>query len=343
MEVYKWDDKSVYPFNGYGFYHHFVDKEGEYPFYWPESVGVWFLPSWSSGLFIKWDNFMLYKIYGDKKYPPVKNMIFDSLLINYPDFEMHRLYDKIYTSKYENIKKFYLEDMTKYYRKCKTICFKELHSINRSGFNGFYFLDRSMRVKFRDDGYRITNINTNTNNANKRIAEIGVIIRKYHLRRREIININDIILLLKEIIRNNDKIKYEVIYFDEKSTKDQILLIMNKQIIITPHGANLCNILWIVNNKATILECYSIFRTDAYLKLSIMMNYRYFPLASPHVHAFNIINNSSLEYDFNDFPYIHHNRYFYHPLKYYASADIAISIKQMLFGILLSFNELKVN
>lgn len=343
MNVHNCNAKFLSEFSFYGFYYYFIDEEREYSFYWPESEGVWFLPNFSSGLFIKWDNFMLYKIFGDKNYPPVKNIIFDSLPINYADFEMHRLYDKIYTSKYENVKKYYSEDMNKYYRKYGTICFKEVHTINRSGFNGFYFLDRSMRIKFRDDGYRIANINYNNKNKKNRVIEIGVIIRKNQLRRREIININEILLLLKEITRNNNRINYEVIYFDEKSARDQILLIMNKQIILTPHGANLCNILWIVNSKATIFECYSIFRTDAYLKLSIMMNYRYFPLASPNIDALNVINNSSVEYDFDIYPYIHHNRYFYHPIKYYPSTDIAISIKQMLFGILLSFNELKIN
>lgn len=182
------------------------------------------------------------------------------------------------------------------------------------------------------------------NEINNNIINICLLKRKNSNSTRNIVNLNEIYSFLINLKNHiiNKKIDVEIISFDGINSVEQIKIVMNRNILISPHGSGLVNMLWILKNKVTIIEGYSIFRADTNLKLSTVFGFTYFPLSSVKIYDdlnvyydFRNEKNSSCYY--NNYPQIHHNVFSNHPLKEARNSVFKLDLKQILYGIFYSF------
>lgn len=332
---------KIFPHYFYSFFI-IVSTSADNYYIWPNEEGIWYSSSFCNTLYHRWDTFMLYVIDNDKKYPPINEVIFDSYEGRIEDYEMQNYYNTILENKLSKSKFYYQEEMSKLYRKYGYIFFKKIHILFRSGYNQFYFVNRNKASEFRDFGMNITKIQINEINNN--LINICLLKRQNSYSTRNIINLNEIYSILMNLKNHilNKKIDIEIISFDGINSVEQIKLMVNRNIVISPHGAGLVNMLWILKSKVTIIEGYSIFITDAYLKLSTVFGFLYFPLSSVKIYDdlniyYDFENEKNSSFYYNNYPQIHHNVFSNHPLRHARSSIFKLDLKQILYGIFYSF------
>lgn len=279
----------------------------------------------------------MYDICNKEKYPPVNEVIF--LQLNGGIGEMQFFLTQLFTHHYKNITKYYFEDLLKIFR-YKLICFKEINVVNRRVFGhyGMIFKTKEERRIFRDDAYQYLNINEKKLDT----IEIGIIYRKIENGQRKIINEENIIKLIKEM---NLKYNYKIsrIYFDGLDAKEQIKLILNKNLIISPSGSSLCNIIWFIHNYNVIIECFGLYINNDINHSSISFGINYFPLFSKRT----LININEYYDSYNisksEYPSVHINTLSFHPLRRDTNGIMEISLKQILSVLYYSIKYIKRN
>lgn len=224
------------------------------------------------------DNLLFYLIKNDIQYPPINDLMFIEV-----DTRSLSLYNSMILKfitrniKYKNI--FFQPDILRLFRKLKNedICFKTIHLIIRSKNGAFLGLFRSYktRIKFRDEGYKYLRITPEKDIKKEKIC-ITIIVRKTNKDRR-ITNL----VLIKNMIKSM-KYEYEEVYFDGKLPIEQILMIINAKIILTPFGAGIINVMWIVSPKVLIINCMSTYVMADYNYFAYSVGYRIISLFSLH-------------------------------------------------------------
>ena len=106
-----------------------------------------------------------------------------------------------------------------------------------------------------------------------------VYLKRGHIRSRHIKNSNEI----EEIARKN---KFAVIDTDNMSLYNQILLFSQANIIISPHGAGLTNVMFSNYEKLSVLEIFpSDYIMPHYYWLSMQLNIKYKALVAGHLES----------------------------------------------------------
>lgn len=321
----------------YTFFYEINDEIPNYAYWWKSEKGVWINSCFCSTLWHYFDYYLLYDICNKEKYPPVNEVIF--LQLNGGIGEMQFFLTQLFTYHYKNITKYYFEDLLKIFR-YKYICFKEINVVNRRVFGhyGMIFKTKEERRIFRDDAYQYLNINEKKLDT----IEIGIIYRKIENGQRKIINEENIIKLIKEM---NLKYNYKInrIYFDGLDVKEQIKLILNKNLIISPSGSSLCNIIWFIHSYNVIIECFGLYINNDINHSSTSFGINYFPLFSKRT----LININEYYDSYNisksEYPSVHVNTVSFHPLRKDTNGIMEISLKQILSVLYYSIKYIKRN
>lgn len=305
--------------------------------------GVWYHSSYCNNLYHQLDHVMFFDMADRDVFPPINEVIFDSYYGENDIYEMHNFIHKLISTKLSKTMFYYGRFMDKIFRK-GFIFFKLLHVAIKFGYFDFYFYKPSLKNEFRDSAFKL--INYVKHNEESKSIEICILIRKNMKSTRNILNANQIYMLLlnlKHYNLNNVDINVEIVCFDGESSSNQIKKIMNRDIIISPHGAGLTNIIWIIRKGVTIIECYSIFRLDAFAKISATLGFRYISLGTKRIYDdlsvyydFRNKNNRSFYYGY--YPQIHKNVFSFHPLHFAVKSKMSISLKQILVSV---YNSIK--
>lgn len=302
---------------------------------------VWYHSSYCQNLYHQLDHFMFFDIADKEEFQPINEVIFDSFTGEADTNEMHSFIQKVISTKLSKTKFYYSKYMDMLFRKHKFIYFRKVHIAIKSGYFDFYFYNPRLSKEFRDLGFKLINYNWyNNNNKESKEINICIIIRKNSKSTRNILNVNEIYEMLNNFkkYRNMKNMNVEMIYFDGYKSSDQLRLIMNRDIIISPHGAGLTNLIWIMKKGVTVIECYSVFRIVAFSKISVSLGFHYISLGSERIYEdmniyydFNNENNASFYY--NNYPQIHSTVFSFHPLRYAGSSKMSISVKQILSSV----------
>lgn len=304
---------------------------------------VWYHASYCNNLYHQLDHVMFFDMADIDVFHPINEVIFDSYYGESDIYEMHNFIHTLISTKLSKTKFYYGKFMNRIFRK-GNIFFKTLHVAIKFGYLDFYFYKPSLKNDFRESAYKLINY-VNYNEGPKSI-EICIIIRKNMKSTRNILNANEIYMMLNNLKNyglNNVNIKVEIIYFDGESASNQIKKIMYKDIIISPHGAGLTNMIWIVRKGVTIIECYSIFRIDAFIKISATLGFRYISLGTNQVYDdlsvyYDFKNKDNVTYYIDVYPQIHMNVFSFHPCRYAVESKMSISLKQILVSV---YNSIK--
>lgn len=233
------------------------------------------------------------------------------------------------------------DDYNKLTKRTYLMCFNEVKLIVPVVYIGLmsWFINLKERNKFRDYILSNNNLKYEYTKYNE-LIKVSILYRNIKKRSRNIIDYEILIKMLNDIYKN--KIIIKIISFDDIDPIDQIKLIMNENIIISPHGASLTHLLW-VNNNCVIIECFPyIFLRPDIIRISITSGVKYFPhiplkrLYSKEHYNKNIkecIGNRSYcnGFDFNK------------ACDFYATNedDIIISYKRILFYFKIAYHYIK--
>lgn len=294
---------------------------------------VWFTSLWVHRNIAHFlDTMFIYNIQDDNRYPLINHLIMADI-----DFRETLVYNnmmfKIITNNYKPFKITYQQDLTNLMRKFKhnRICYKTMHIMFRTQ-NGWLGIFRSLtkRYKFRDEGYKYLKITPTVIKSIK----IVLIARKNKRRPRMIVNMN----ILEEIIKS-EGYNYSLIYFDGKTPIEQIKLIIDSNIIITPFGASTVNIMWMSSPKSVIINTLSAFVAIDYVHLSYSLNYMYFPLFSPieGLNPYTYDIGFEEDYRFEKHPKVFFSTYksAHYPIyRKFEVTNMTINTKQFKFSLL---------
>lgn len=138
-------------------------------------------------------------------------------------------------------------------RKKMLMCFETLNIIGEAHFGGYggYFESVKMKHLFRDRTFEYLELKPEID---KNIINVLIVKRDSPYYPRNIINIEpDLISLIKSICGNLCAIKYAI--FESLLPEDQIEIVMNCDIFITPHGSSIMNHLWL-SDDGVLIECF---------------------------------------------------------------------------------------
>lgn len=310
---------------------------------------IWLTSSWLNDNIVHFlDNMFLYNIEGDNRYPPIKHLI----MADYnpqSTLPYNNMMLKLMINNYKNpFKITFQPDLMKEFRKNDfTLCYKKVHIYVRS-MNSYFpavFRHYSRGRKYRDEGYKYLKIKVDDDddklkNSNDKIV-ITIVSRKIEgkARPRSIRNIE----MIKSVIRSLGY-EYNEIYYDNKTPKEQIELIMYSKLIVTPFGSGTMNIMWIFSEKVIVIDCMATYVMIDYSCFSYSLNYKYIPLFTLYhnIDPYSFDKESEKGYKFKDKPSIVSpvHRIGYTPLFKTSGDSMTISLRQILFSLKYSLTYL---
>lgn len=293
----------------------------------------WLISGSCGTLFHTFDFLLLWNLSKSQPSPPIKNVILAGVNSKY-DNQMSMFLYHLYL---HNKSYLFLQDINKYYRKGGYICFRKVNIISRRMFGhfGMFFENIKERKEFRDYGYKYLSINPQKN---PKIIEIGIIYRDLD-NSRKIVNENGMLDMINSLKRVYKNIRIERFAFDKMNAKEQILMIKNKNILISPSGSSLSNILWIVNPKVLVIECFSWFINGEIMHFTINNGYYYIPIL-PVVTYLGVYETFFNDNKFEKTPFTFQPFFATHPLKWaeISRLQIYVVIKRIKFAIDYGFN-----
>lgn len=207
------------------------------------------------------DNFSLlwYIAKHSKEFPPIDYILLPGV---FTDGELfwNEMTLEIYLNELPHRPVVYTTDDFMYMtRKGLLMCFDTLNIIGEAHFGGYggYFESVKMKHLFRDRTFEYLELKPQIN---KNIINILIVIRDSPFYPRNIINIKpDLISLINSICGNFCEIKYAI--FESLLPEEQIEIVMNSDIYITPHGSSIMNHLWL-NDNGILIECFPFYFID---------------------------------------------------------------------------------
>lgn len=207
------------------------------------------------------DNFSLlwYIAKHSKEFPPIDYILLPGV---FTDGELfwNEMTLEIYLNELPHRPVVYTTDDFMYMtRKGLLMCFDTLNIIGEAHFGGYggYFESVKMKHLFRDRTFEYLELKPQIN---KNIINILIVIRDSPFYPRNIINIKpDLISLINSICGNICEIKYAI--FESLLPEEQIEIVMNSDIYITPHGSSIMNHLWL-NDNGILIECFPFYFID---------------------------------------------------------------------------------
>lgn len=207
------------------------------------------------------DNFSLlwYIAKHSKEFPPIDYILLPGV---FTDGELfwNEMTLEIYLNELPHRPVVYTTDDFMYMtRKGLLMCFDTLNIIGEAHFGGYggYFESVKMKHLFRDRTFEYLELKPQIN---KNIINILIVIRDSPFYPRNIINIKpDLISLINSICDNLCEIKYAI--FESLLPEEQIEIVMNSDIYITPHGSSIMNHLWL-NDNGILIECFPFYFID---------------------------------------------------------------------------------
>lgn len=298
----------------------------------------WLISGSCGTLFHTYDFLLLWNLSITLSSFSIKNVILAGVNSKY-DSQMSMFLYHLYL---QNKSYLFLQDINKYYRNGGGICFRRVNIISRRMFGhfGFFFESIKERKEFRDYGYKYLSINPQIKS---KIIEIGIIYRDLY-NSRKIINENDMLGMINCLKRIYKNIKIERFAFDKMNAKEQILVIANKNILISSSGSSFSNILWIVNPKVLVIECFSWFVNGEIMHFTINNGYYYIPIL-PVVTYLGIYQTFFVDNKFEKTPYTFQPFFTTHPLKWaeISRLQIYVAIKRIKFAIDYGMNGITKN
>lgn len=241
-------------------------------------------------------------------------------------------------SKYKNIEEVFTE---KYLRNNRRLCFKHINLFLKHESIGLFtcFSNKQEHIEFRDYVFDYLQIKRKSKESNKNEIKICLIVRNENqkLNNRNILNLDKVYKLLKEI----SKTQISIISFEKMNPVEQISEIMRYNLIISPHGCSLFNMIWLINRKVVIIEIFNrYFIRQELLKESITYEYLYLPIYTTKQTLENelLFNKDSFYSERNN---LICNGYICLDISFKrTNYDIYINLRVLLFNIELGINYL---
>lgn len=292
---------------------------------------------------------LIWNAANDDQVPPI-NTIFWMNYDRQSELEFSYLFQKILLDYYYIKKNRKINELNPNGRKYKGICFKKANLILEVNNNNFLtiFDNKYERRVFRDfvlDYMKINSTSRLKEINNKKTINISIIYRNTYKNIKNRMDLYKYLSSICKLYENEYKFHIQIISFDNLNPLQQINIILYENIIISPQGTSLGNILWLINDKIVIIESFQfgIYRSD-FMRLSISIGYLYFPyLSSIPVYnrdSYNFSCKAKLLCDKGELFNVYYNGYFYSNIYKCDRHDQIILLKQIQYFIYKSIRYL---